>query len=435
MASKLSTQPYRGTRDFLPDEMSVRTQVFSQLYEVIESYGFARYDGPILEPIEIYEAKSGQELVNEQLYRLTDRGGRELALRPEMTPSVARMIAAHADTMAFPVRWYCHVNCHRYERPQRGRVREHWQINVDTFGTESLEAEVEIFEMIHRLFHAVGASTQDYVLRVSDRNLVQNALASFADVPDELMKGVFAIIDRWEKYPLNVQQEALAKLGLSDTQIERIGQLVTLDFTGYLQIASKETLAHSNLARIITEELIDVPILFDPLIIRGFEYYTSTVFEVFDTSPDNRRSIFGGGRYDNLVALFSNRRIPGIGFGMGDVTLFDFLSTHGLLPQPNNSADVCIMPLHPGVRTTMKQVADELRAQGIRTVTPLEEHTLSKEIKDAARRGIRLAVILGEEELARQHVIVRDLTRSEQVEVPLSELVGTLKKKLSDPTG
>jgi histidyl-tRNA synthetase len=229
---------------------------------------------------------------------------------------------------------------------------------------------------------------------------------------------------------LSVQQEALAKLGLSETQVERIGQLVTLDFAGYLEINTKETLAHSNVARIIKEELIEVPILFDPLIIRGFEYYTSTVFEVFDTSPDNRRALFGGGRYDNLVALFSNKRIPGIGFGMGDVTLFDFLETHGLLPQPGSKADVCVMPLHASVRTTMKQVANELRAQGIRAVIPLEEHNLSKEIRDSARRGIRLAVILGEEELARQQVIVRDLTRSEQVEVPRSELVATIKKKL-----
>lgn len=432
MASKLSTQPYRGTRDFLPEEMSVRTQVFSRLYEVIESYGFSRYDGPILEPIEIYEAKSGQELVNEQLYRLTDRGGRELALRPEMTPSVARMIAANADTLAFPVRWYCHVNCHRYERPQRGRVREHWQINVDTFGTESPEAEVEIFELIHGLFHAVGASSGDYVLRVSDRNLIQNALADYAGVTSDLMKGVFGIIDRWEKYPLSQQQEALAKLGLTETQVERVGELVRLDLSGYLEINTKETLAHSNVARILKEEMTDTPIQFDPLIIRGFDYYTSTVFEVFDTNPDNRRSLFGGGRYDNLVALFSNKRISGFGFGMGDVTLFDFLETHGLLPQPRSKADVCVMPLQAGVRTVMKQVADHLRAEGVRVVTPLEAHNLSREIKEAAKRGIRFAVILGEEELARQHVIVRDLTRSEQVEVPQSDLVETIKKKLRE---
>lgn len=428
MGSKLSTQPYRGTRDFLPAEMSVRTQVFSKLYAVIESYGYTRYDGPILEPIEIYEAKSGHEIVSEQLYRLTDRGGRVLAIRPEMTPSVARMIAANADTLQFPARWYSHVNCHRYERPQRGRVREHWQINVDVFGSESAEAEVEIFEMIHRMLSSLGASTEDFILRVSDRILVENALTNYVGVPPSQMKEVFGVIDRWEKYPLSQSQEALVALGFNSTQIDRISQLVTMDFDGYMQLHSKELLAKSNVARIFSEKMTTVPLKFDPLIIRAFEYYTSTVFEVFDADPANRRALFGGGRYDNLVALFSDKRIPGIGFGMGDVTLIDFLNTHGLLPQAKISPDVYMLPLDSQARPILKHLADELRNEGLRVVTPFESHSLKREIKEAARSGARFAVLLGEEEMKQGNVILRDLIHSEQSEIPQSGLVDALKK-------
>jgi histidyl-tRNA synthetase len=409
--------------------MSVRTQVFSKLYGVIESYGYTRYDGPLLEPIEIYEAKSGQEIVSDQLYRLTDRGGRVLAIRPEMTPSVARMIAANADTLQFPARWYSHVNCHRYERPQRGRVREHWQINVDVFGSESAEAEVEIFEMIHQMLNSLGASPGDFLLRVSDRLLVESALTDYVGVLPAQMKDVFGVIDRWEKYPLSQSQETLATIGFDSTQIDRIGQLVTMDFDGYTQLHSKELLAKSNVARIFLDKMTAVPLKFDPLIIRAFEYYTSTVFEVFDADPANRRALFGGGRYDNLVALFSNKRIPGIGFGMGDVTLIDFLDTHGLLPQAKISPDVYMIPLDRHARPTIKQFADELRSEGLRIIVSLESQSLKKEIREAAKSGARFAVILGEEELKQGNVIVRDLTHSEQSEVPQTKLIETINKE------
>jgi histidyl-tRNA synthetase len=194
---KLSTQPYKGTRDFLPEEMSVRNQIFQTLFHTVELFGFRRYDGPILESAAIYEAKSGEEIANQQLYRLTDKGGRELALRPEMTPSVARIIAGNADKTLFPARWYCNVNCHRYERPQRGRVREHWQLNVDIFGSESAEAEVEIFDLVAALMSALGATQEIYSLRVNDRILVEAALRNYVGLPDQMLLDVGMVIDRW----------------------------------------------------------------------------------------------------------------------------------------------------------------------------------------------------------------------------------------------
>jgi histidyl-tRNA synthetase len=308
-------------------------------------------------------------------------------------------------------------------------VREHWQINVDVFGSESAEAEVEIFEMIHRMLSSLGASPTDFLLRVSDRLLVESALTDYVGVLPAQMKDVFGVIDRWEKYPLSQSQEALATIGLNSTQIDRVGQLVTMDFDGYTQLHSKELLAKSNVARILLDKMTAVPLKFDPLIIRAFEYYTSTVFEVFDADPANRRALFGGGRYDNLVALFSSKRIPGIGFGMGDVTLIDFLDTHGLLPQAKISPDVYMIPLDRHTRPTVKQLANKLRSEGLRIIVSLESQSLKKEIKEAARSGARFAVILGEEELKQGNVIVRDLTHSEQVEVPQTKLIEIFQKE------
>ncbi len=220
MSQLLSTAPYRGTRDFLPAEMSVRLQVFNRLYECIERYGFVRYDGPILEPAEIYEAKSGREIADQQLYTLTDRGGRRLALRPEMTPSAARMIAANARQLQFPVRWYCNVNCHRYERPQRGRVREHWQINVDIFGADSPACEIEVFELIHDMMAALGgrAATCTYCGSTTGSCSRASSPRSSAFRPPRIRE-VSSIIDRWEKYPRETLAEEALGLGVSEVPV------------------------------------------------------------------------------------------------------------------------------------------------------------------------------------------------------------------------
>lgn len=426
MTQFLSTAPYKGTRDFLPAEMSVRTQVFSKLYGVIESYGFERYDGPLLEPVELYEAKSGSELVNEQLFTLTDQGGRRLALRPEMTPSVARMIAANAPQLAFPARWYSHPNCHRYERPQKGRVREHWQINVDVFGSESLEAEVEIFELIHDMLGALGAKPSQYEIRANDRVLAHSALRTYARIPDELLGKVMRVLDRWEKYPRDVVLKQLGELGLDAASITACEELTTKDFAGICAVAAPEDVAKSRLATILNDGMTNAALRFDPLIVRGLDYYTSTVFEVFDTNPENRRSIFGGGRYDNLTALFSKQRIPGIGFGMGDVTLMDFLAGHGLAPEANAGAQVVVLPLSPSTRTPLKEAAARLRRAGLRVTTPHEETNLGKELKKADKCGAKVAVIIGEDELARGKLVVRDLRRSTQREVAREDITAAV---------
>lgn len=412
MTQYLPTTPYRGTRDFLPPEMSVREQVFRRLYEVIERYGFVRYDGPILESAEIYEAKSGQEIANMQLYTLTDRGGRRLALRPEMTPSVARMIAANAKSLQFPVRWYCNVNCHRYERPQRGRVREHWQINVDTFGSDSVSVEIEIFELIHDMMTAVGATPDMYVLRANDRVLTDAILTSVVGIAPAQVKAIAAIIDRWEKYPREQLVADASELGVGEAKFNSLETALKAGEELLAELPA-EVRERSQLLKILNSSAKDL-VTYDPLIVRGFEYYTSTVFEVFDRDPANNRSLFGGGRYSDLVGLFSNRRIPGFGFGMGDVTLFDFLDTHGLLPQPRSEADVEVIPTEEDLYDAARTVARLLRQVGIRATTPLERRKLGKEIARADKAGARAVVIIGPNDWASGNVAVRNLSTGDQ---------------------
>jgi histidyl-tRNA synthetase len=424
----LPTVPYRGTRDFLPAEVSVRQQVFHRLFETIEKYGYARYDGPILEPAEIYEAKSGQEIADQQLYSLVDRGGRRLALRPEMTPSAARMIAGNAGKLQFPVRWYCNVNCHRYERPQRGRLREHWQINVDVFGSDSPNCEIEIFELIHDMMSALGATKDMWVLRASDRVILESILIDIVGVEREKLAPASSLIDRWAKVPRERLAADAEELGIDDKRFHRLEEVLQSG-QDVLDEISPDALSRSNLATVLKGDAKDL-VKFDPFIVRGLQYYTGTVFEVFDLHPDNTRSLFGGGRYSDLAGLFTTQRIPGIGFGMGDVTLHDFLSVHGLRPQPGAEVDAAVVPIDDSLMPECRELARRLRQEGVRTSVPIEPRKLGKELVRASQDGARVAVIVGVREWERDVVIVRDLVAQEQVEVPVAEFTQQVKAAL-----
>jgi histidyl-tRNA synthetase len=418
MSELLPTAPYRGTRDFLPADYSVREQVFHRLYQVIESFGYQRYDGPILESAEIYEAKSGRELADQQLYTLTDRGGRRLALRPEMTPSVARMIAGHAGELTFPARWYTNVNCHRYERPQRGRLREHWQINVDIFGTGSAQAEIELVELVHAMLAGLGATPDMWRLRINDRVLLESMLLDLVGVPPEQVRPVSKLIDRWEKTPADALAAQAAELGLSPEQLATLDEALHsgVELLDRLPAAAKE---RSTLVPVL--EAVPELVSYDPMIVRGLDYYTGTVFEIFDTDPENPRALFGGGRYADLAGLFTTQKIPGIGFACGDVTLPDFLATHGLLPSAAPETDAAVLPLAEDLFAAARSVATGVRAAGLRTTVSLEQRKLSKELTRVAKAGALVAVLVGAEDHAQGLVTVRDLTGREQTTVPVAE--------------
>jgi histidyl-tRNA synthetase len=428
----LSTAPYRGTRDFLPAEMSVREQVFGSLHRCVESFGYQRYDGPLLEPAEIYEAKSGAEIASQELYSFTDRGGRRLALRPEMTPSVARMIAGHAGELAFPVRWYCNVNCHRYQRPQRGRTREHWQINVDIFGSDSPDCEIEIFEVIHAMFRSVGASPDMYTIRASDRVLLDSLLTDLIGISPAQVRPVSAILDRWAKSEREDLRAAAREAGVTGNQFANL-EAALQDGAALIQSLPASSVQRSMLARVLASSARDL-VTFDPMIVRGFDYYTSTVFEVFDTDTANARSLFGGGRYDDLTGLFSGQRIPGIGFGMGDVTLMDFLEVHGLLPSPMAPSDVVVVPLDPALHAPARNIAAQIRAAGWRVAVSVEPRKLGTELKRAAQSGAAAVVIVGFDEWERGELTLRHLHTREQLTIPADQAPATVARMLAYPS-
>ncbi len=305
---KLSTDPYKGVRDFYPEDMAVQNYIFSIWRTIAEQFGYQEYSASLLEYSELYRGKGSDEIVNEQTYSFTDRGDREVTLRPEMTPTLARMIAARRKSLKFPLRWYSIPNVFRYERPQRGRKREHWQLNCDLMGIAGVEAEVEIISLAHSIMKKFGAKDEDFSIKMGSRTALTNELLN-RKIPTEYHKKISQLIDRQGKIPEDERMAELRKLG------------------GDFEISESSDIA--KLRRLLTEKGITNTV-FDPHIVRGFDYYTGMVFEVFDTHTENRRSLFGGGRYDNLLEMFGVEPVPTVGFGMGDVTIRDFLETHKL---------------------------------------------------------------------------------------------------------
>lgn len=308
---KLSAEPYKGVRDFYPEDVAVQNYIFSVWKRVAEKFGYQEYAASILEPAELYRSKGSDEIVNEQMFTFTDRGGREVALRPEMTPSLARMVAARRKSLKFPLRWYTIANCFRYERPQRGRKREHWQLNCDLLGIAGAEAEVEIISLAHAIMKALGAKDEDFVIKIGDRRIMEKALRANGVKGDDI-SSVFRLLDKKGKMPEEERLSALEALGYAKNKI-----------------ISCWSAAVAELQKRLTDKKIN-NVEFDENVVRGFDYYTGMVFEVFDTHAENRRSLFGGGRYDNLLEIFGVEPIPTVGFGMGDVTIRDFLETHRL---------------------------------------------------------------------------------------------------------
>ena len=334
-AQLLSTQPYKGTRDFYPNEMKLRNWFFGKIRAALELAAFEEYNGPMLESLDIYIAKSGEEIANEQTYNFTDRGGRRLAVRPEMTPTVARLVAAKVAELNFPLKWFSIPNLYRYERPQRGRLREHWQVNVDIFGTDTYEADLEVISTAVSLLKAFNADETMFKVHINNRRFFNDVIASIAGTDAEGSRKVSKVVDRKNKVTRESYEKDMHELGLDDEKIAKIDALYSMDVDSACALCpdSKGSAELIELFAALRALGLDKYCVFDFGIIRGLDYYTGTVFEVFDEAPENNRAMFGGGRYDNLVGLFvKNTNISGVGFGFGDVTLENFLVTHNLVP-------------------------------------------------------------------------------------------------------
>jgi len=423
---KISTEPYRGVRDFYPEDMRLLNYLFGKMRETVEGFGYVEYGASILEPAELYRAKTGEEIVNEQTYTFKDRGEREVTLRPEMTPTVARMIAARKRDLGSPLRWYSIPNLFRYERTQRGRLREHFQLNVDLFGVESEEVEVEIITVAYKLIKNLGAKDKDFEIRVNDRRINDALYDKFGLSPEQKEK-ISKLIDKRNKIPERNFNDALEEIIGNNSKA----------FTSIIDSNKKlvenlgeESQEVKRLVRLI-ERLNKNGIKnlrFDQNLIRGFDYYTGFVFEIFDTDPENKRSLFGGGRYDNLLEIFGQEKMPAVGFGAGDVTILDFLKTHNLLPALKNSIDLYICRVEKELGDQINEIADGLREKGLNIAVDLTQRKIVDQIKLASKQKIPYIICIGENEVKSKKYKVKNLESGEEKELAEEELVNFLKK-------
>lgn len=424
MSEKLSTQPYKGTRDFYPQEMRLRNWFFGVIRRVLETAAFEEYDGPMLESLDLYAAKSGEEIATKQTYNFVDRGDRRLALRPEMTPTVARMVAAKMNDLVFPLKWFSIPNMYRYEAPQRGRLREFWQLNVDIFGCDTYEADLDCITSAVEIMRAFGADETMFTVHINNRRFFNDVIAAITGGDAENAKAVSKVIDRKNKVPREVYERDLATLGVTTEMMAQIDALYTMSVADAAalcpeSVGAKELL---DLFAMLQKAGIDRYCVFDFGIIRGLDYYTGTVFEVFDNAPENNRAMFGGGRYDNLVGLFvKNAKVSGVGFGMGDVTLENFLVTHGLVPDLSaDRAKVLVTRFDDVPYESYLALVSELHAAGIPASLYLGAKKYGKQLEYAVKGGFTHTLTVGGDEFARGVVRLKDLATREEVELPRS---------------
>lgn len=410
----ISTQPYKGARDFYPEDMRRQKWMFTKLREIVESFGYEEYNAPLIEPLELYAAKTGEEIVNEQTYAFEDRGGRKVAIRPEMTPSVSRMVAAKRQELTYPLRLFNIGNRWRYERPQRGRVREFWQLDVDMFGVAGIDAEVEIIQVVDKILQSFGATEKMYEIRVNSRQLLNKKIKAAGLKSTAELTDVIRLIDKKEKIAAEEFEVKLAELTDSPKSL--------LDFFESEDVSEELGELSQKLKQTGIKN-----IRFMPTTARGFDYYTDIVFEVFDKNPDNNRSMFGGGRYSGLVGLFGVEPLEAIGFAMGDVTLSNFLETNKLIPELSPETDLYAI-LIGDVIDEAQAVIGSLRNNGINVAVDISGRKTEKQLKNALKRDIPYMLFIGEKELESNRFTVKNVRTAVEQTLKLEDISGLLKK-------
>src|SRR5688500_7808839 len=417
-----------GFRDFCPPDFAVRAHIMGAWQEVSRRYGFEQYDGPPLESLELYVEKSGEEIVR-QLYNFTDKGEREVALRPEMTPTLARMVGAQAGSLRKPIRWFSMPQLFRYERMQRGRLREHFQWNVDIVGDDDIAADAEVLAVALDGLRLLGLRDSDIVARFNDRRLLEAVLTDIGVSPDRLL-AAYSAIDRLGREPSErIADRLRADVGLDTAAVDRL--LALFAETSGLQALAAAHGHNDAVARSLRQleryqkRLVELGlgdyIRFDISIVRGLAYYTGTVFEIFDRRGE-LRAVCGGGRYDRLLASVSDADLPAAGFGMGDVVLKELLRDRALLPDSRQTVDVFLVGIDEQQQPLLLELAQRLRASGRSVLYTLRPVGVGKQLKEADARGARRAVLLGPDELARGAATVRIMASGEQHEVTLEQL-------------
>jgi histidyl-tRNA synthetase len=428
--STIELQPVKGTRDFYPEDLRARTWLFAQWREVARQFGYEEYDVCVLEHVDLYIRKAGDEITS-QLYEFKDKGDRHVALRPEMTPSLARLVLAKGSALALPLRWYSLPQCFRYEQAQKGRKREHYQWNMDIIGLPGVAGEAELMAAQVAFLKRTGLNlepgTPDIVWRVSNRQVIQYFLASLG-ILDELFAAVCVVIDKRDKIGNPATVIELGKLGIGNEVADKIIDL--LNTTGLEQATAK--IPADNPGLIALKELLTLAeaagfahlIKIDLSVIRGLSYYTGTVWEVFDATGAMPRAIAGGGRYDKLMEVFGGQPTPMVGFGFGDVVILDILAERGLLPAFGRGIDDVVFPMGPPEFAVATRIATFLRAQGRAVTVDYSGKRFKAVIERAEKDGAKRLLILGSNEVRDGVCVVRTLGGSERKEekIPLKDL-------------
>ena len=431
-------QTLPGFREFYPEAMSLRQFIFRLWRQTALAYGFREYDGPVLEPLELYTRKSGDE-IEAQLFSFTDKGGREVALRPEMTPTVCRLVGAKASALKRPIKWFSIAEFYRYERMQKGRGRCFFQFNADIFGEAGPEAEIELIALLVQCLRSFGLTAEDFYVRLSDRTLWLCYLEAlgFEDAP---ARSILGAIDKFEKIgdaafegygkehgPLDPEKKARVLALLEIKGLSALEALVAS--TGSEKLSARLADWRTLLAGLEAMGLKDF-VAVDLGVVRGLSYYTGFVFEAFDRKGD-LRALAGGGRYNDLVAKYGGPDLPAVGFAIGDMTFQLLLEARGLLPPLVQVPDVFAIIGGPAERAAALAAIFALRAAGVHVEYPLKATAFGKQFKQAGDSGARLALIFGGDELARGVVKIRNLRDGQENEIPSAQIVAAVRGQLS----
>lgn len=427
----LSSLPYKGTRDYYPEDKRVQNYIFGVWRRVAERHGYQEYGAPILEPLEVYTAKSGQELAGEQTYTFVDRGDRVVAIRPEMTPSISRMVAARRQELGYPARLYSIANFMRYERPQRGREREFWQLNADIFGVEGVQADAEIIGLAHEIMKAFGAKDDMYVIRINNRNLINHMMSSYLGLDAVGSQLMIKLFDRKEKITAEeFAKQATEIFGTNNPEqgLRRLSTLVGAKTVAELPAELADTTAVKELKELFSQlkSAGVVNMRFDVTLMRGLDYYTGMVFEVFDLHPDNNRAMFGGGRYDGLVGLFGAEPIPTVGFAPGLSTTELFLRSHNLLPRLQSTTEIGIVAVDDSLSDALV-LAKELRTEGVNVEVDISNRKIDKQIKAVIKKEIPFIVFVGQTETKEGVYNFKDIQTAEEEKLSSARIVTKIK--------
>jgi histidyl-tRNA synthetase len=420
--SELDLKPYKGTRDVYPEDMRLRRYVFGVWREAVEACGYEEYGAPMIEPLELYAAKTGEEIVGQQTYAFDDRGGRQVAIRPEMTPTIARMVAARRQETAYPARLYSITNFMRYEKPQKGREREFWQLNADIFGAETIDADVETIALGAAILERFGATPEMYTIKINDRRLVDFVMSEYLGLDAAAALAMVKLFDRKAKISAAAFDEAASEIAGAD-KLAKVQELLKIDSVSNTPEAISASGKLDDIVAVSNKlATLGVAVEFDITLMRGFDYYTGIVFEVFDNSPENNRSMFGGGRYDGLVGLFGVADLPVVGFAPGETTTVEFLKAWNLVLTLEPTTDLVLVKLADGA----EKVAAQLRAAGVRVAVDFTGRKLDKVIKAADKSGVKWVLFVGESELRAQKYQLRNIETGESREVAIEQVVEIL---------